>query len=308
MKKLLLLLIIPFLSFGQDLTYVPDDDFEQALILLGHDDVLDNYVLTNNISSLTVLNVSNPIGYYNNGTYTEAYLSISDLTGIEDFVSMTSLLFNYHNVTSIDVSNMLNLTMLYCRDNELIELDLSNNVNMTNLDCKGNNITNLNVANCPNMTNLYAWDNAISSIDVANMNNLQALVCHNNNLSQINMPTSTDLYVFTCNNNNLSQLDVSNNTSLIELRCSDNNISCVQVWDVTYAIEQEQCMLNKFCFEKDENTVWSLDCEYDVSVKELLVYKTLIKKVDILGRDTNSKGFNIEIYDDGSVEKKYIVE
>ena len=28
MKKLLLLLIIPFLSFGQDLTYVPDDGFE----------------------------------------------------------------------------------------------------------------------------------------------------------------------------------------------------------------------------------------------------------------------------------------
>ena len=34
----------------------------------------------------------------------------------------------------------------------------------------------------------------------------------------------------------------------------------------------------------------------------------LIKKIDILGRDANSKGFNIEIYDDGSVEKKYVIE
>ena len=34
----------------------------------------------------------------------------------------------------------------------------------------------------------------------------------------------------------------------------------------------------------------------------------LIKTIDILGRDANSKGFNIEIYDDGSVEKKYVIE
>jgi hypothetical protein len=31
-------------------TYVPDDNFEQALIDYGYDDVLDDYVLTSNIS------------------------------------------------------------------------------------------------------------------------------------------------------------------------------------------------------------------------------------------------------------------
>jgi polyhydroxybutyrate depolymerase len=36
--------------------------------------------------------------------------------------------------------------------------------------------------------------------------------------------------------------------------------------------------------------------------------KKLIKVIDILGRDLNTKGFNIKIYDDGSVEKKYVVE
>jgi polyhydroxybutyrate depolymerase len=33
--------------------------------------------------------------------------------------------------------------------------------------------------------------------------------------------------------------------------------------------------------------------------------KKLIKVVDILGRETINKGFNIEIYNDGSIEKKY---
>ena len=39
-----------------------------------------------------------------------------------------------------------------------------------------------------------------------------------------------------------------------------------------------------------------------------LTHRKLIKKMGILGRDTNGKGFNIEIYDDGSTEKKYVIE
>ena len=34
----------------------------------------------------------------------------------------------------------------------------------------------------------------------------------------------------------------------------------------------------------------------------------LVKKIDILGKETNKKGFNIEIYNNGIVNKKYIVE
>ena len=52
-------------------TYVPDDNFEQRLIDLGFDDVLDDYVLTENINSVEDL-------YINNS-------NISNLTGIEDF-------------------------------------------------------------------------------------------------------------------------------------------------------------------------------------------------------------------------------
>ena len=50
----LLLLFIPLFSFGQQ-TYVPDDNFEQALINQGYDNLLDDSVLTANISELTAL-------------------------------------------------------------------------------------------------------------------------------------------------------------------------------------------------------------------------------------------------------------
>ncbi len=46
----------------------------------------------------------------------------------------------------------------------------------------------------------------------------------------------------------------------------------------------------------------------NLNVIELSNNKSLIKRIDILGRDKNQKGFKIEIYDDGSVEKKYVIE
>lgn len=48
------------------------------------------------------------------------------------------------------------------------------------------------------------------------------------------------------------------------------------------------------------------DCEINIS--EYINSKSIIKTTDLLGRDAAQKGFKIEIYDDGSVEKKYVIE
>ena len=39
-----------------------------------------------------------------------------------------------------------------------------------------------------------------------------------------------------------------------------------------------------------------------------LTNRRLMKNIDFLGRENNRKGFNIKIYDDGSVEKIYIIK
>ena len=36
--------------------------------------------------------------------------------------------------------------------------------------------------------------------------------------------------------------------------------------------------------------------------------KTKVRTIDLIGRESQSKGFNIDIYNDGSVEKKYILD
>ena len=48
-------------------------------------------------------------------------------------------------------------------------------------------------------------------------------------------------------------------------------------------------------------------CEYN-NLDEFLNQKNIVKIIDILGRDASDKGFNIVLYDDGSVLKKYIIE
>ena len=122
MKKLFLipLLLLSFFSIGTiaQTTSIPDNNFEQALIDLGHDSgPLDGVVPTANISGLTTLNVSSK--------------GISDLTGIEDFTALTALWCTSNNLTNLDVSTNTALTTLNSSSNSLTSLDVSTNTALT---------------------------------------------------------------------------------------------------------------------------------------------------------------------------------
>ena len=80
--------------FSQN-TYVPDDTFEQELINLGLDSILDDFVLTANINTVTTLDLSNK--------------AIVNLQGIEDFLLLEELDCNNNGLTSLDVSNNIQL-------------------------------------------------------------------------------------------------------------------------------------------------------------------------------------------------------
>ena len=46
----------------------------------------------------------------------------------------------------------------------------------------------------------------------------------------------------------------------------------------------------------------------ETQIDETKPIKLLIKTIDILGRETTNKGFQLHIYDDGTVEKKYLIK
>ena len=168
MKKLLLIaLYLPLFTLAQQ-TFVPDDNFEQKLIDLGYDTVLDDSVTTANINTVDSLYVNSS--------------SISDLTGIEDFTDLT-LLFCYNNqLTSLDVSQNTALTLLDCQQNDLTSLDVSNNPVLTNLQCGDNQLTTLDVSNSTNLTTLYCQSNQLTSLTLGtgiDLNNLTLIAIDN---------------------------------------------------------------------------------------------------------------------------------
>lgn len=83
-------------------------------------------------------------------------LSISDLTGIEEFINITRLDCYNNNLTSLDVSNNLALTRLHCAANQIETLDISANTSITDIQCHNNGVLyELNIANGNNSN--FAW-------------------------------------------------------------------------------------------------------------------------------------------------------
>jgi len=117
----------------QNCTYIPDYYFESYLINMGYDDVMDDYVLTSNINTITYLDVS--------------YWDISDLTGIEDFTALTYLNCSQNQLSSLDLSANTSLTSLSCVNNLLISLDVrnGNNPNMLFESWGNSNLTCISV-------------------------------------------------------------------------------------------------------------------------------------------------------------------
>jgi Leucine-rich repeat (LRR) protein len=197
MKKLLLILLcVPLIGLGQQ-TYVPDDNFEQRLIDWGYDNILDDYVTTSAIDTITSLAI---FGNYN----------IADFTGIEDFIDLTILICWNNQITSLDVSNNPALTYLDFQNNQLTTLDVSNNPDLTYLDCADNQLTTLDVGNNTDLTHLECQYNQITSLDVSNNTSLDWLNCRTNQLTSLDVSNSTALTYLECRSNPLTYLDISN--------------------------------------------------------------------------------------------------
>lgn len=168
-------------------TYVPDDVFEQRLIDLGYDDVLDDYVLTSNILDVEILNLNVGISDYTK--------KIKDLTGIEGFLALKELKCDNHLLTSLEVSKNTALNYLSCNNNQLAYLDVSKNFMLKVLVCSNNIITSLNFNNTP----------------------LKVLACTSNQLTSLDVSKTNDLFELHSNYNPLTCIKV-NQTQLINYR------------------------------------------------------------------------------------------
>ena len=148
MKYLLFLTVLYQNIFFSQFTSIPDPGFENALISYGIDTILDGQVLTQNISGIQFLDVSD--------------FGISNLTGIEDFTNLVYLDCYDNLLTHLDVSSCTNLEWLDCESNSLFSLDVSQNTMLQTLWCYENQLQSVNVTGCVNLQD-FEFDNNIRS-------------------------------------------------------------------------------------------------------------------------------------------------
>ena len=161
--------------------FIPDDNFEQALIELGYDDVLDNFVPLENISTLTELHVTN--------------MGINDLTGIENFTALEYLYCGDNLLSSIDITSNPSLRLLHANNNQLYYIDLNNNSLLTILNLDNNNFNNISVANNILLEHLEMQHNQLRSIDLGSNTALKTIYFNHNQLTNIDVSNSQQLEI-----------------------------------------------------------------------------------------------------------------
>lgn len=194
-------------------TFVPDDAFEQYLINQQLDDVLDNQVLTANINTITSLDLID--------------LGIEDLTGIEDFVELTSLDVNKNLLSEINITTLTKLNYLNINENNFTTLNISNS-SLTNLVANDNKITSISIANLPELNALLINGNQISSINLSENNKLRYLYASDNKLTGLDVSNNDFTYLY-INHNEITELDVSTNLNLEKLNCSVNKLTTLDL-------------------------------------------------------------------------------
>ena len=193
MKTLLTLTMLATVGFGtmngadaQNVN-IPDANFKNAL--LNHTPKID----TNNDGEIQVTEASAYKGMIYVG-----FLSINDLTGIEAFTGIDTLICYNNQLTSLDVSKNTALTELYCTFNLLTSLDVSKNAALTRLECVKNQLTSLDVSKNTALTFLGCYYNQLTSLDVSKNTALITLYCYDNQLTSLDVSKNTALTVLYC--------------------------------------------------------------------------------------------------------------
>lgn len=248
----------------QSKTFVPDDAFEQGLIDLGYDDVLDNYILTSSILNVTILELNDK--------------GIRDLTGIEGFTQLEILKIENNYLSSIDVSKNLALKVLRVGSdfgrgvrNNLMTLDISKNLALEELNITWNSITTLDLKNNAELTKLGGAFNLLTSLDLSRNSRLINLTVPQNLLTNINLGNISNLIGIEAWSNQITDIDLSNNTQLKYLYLNNNQLSGI---DLSQNITLKQVELNS-------NTILDIDVSQNKELESLQLQNNQLTSLDL---------------------------
>jgi Leucine-rich repeat (LRR) protein len=335
LKKGLLIVTLLFASLiNSQNVNIPDYEFKQALLNYSPsiDTNNDNQISVQEAAVITTLNIS---GYQSvediggacpdpndpncggggGGGIITSY-GIADFTGIEAFTSLTSLTCNSNELTSLNVSALINLTYLDCSNNQnpnvtmvyypgistlilpssgsletlhsgyndLGTLDVSIQTSLKTLKTSFNHINTLTLPNTNSLTYLDTSRNQLTTLDLSIYTNLTDIVCDNNNINTLTLPNTNTLTYLNCQRNQITTLDASPYTSLISLICDNNSINSFTLPN-TNTLTTLKCFLNQIPSLDISNNagLTLLDCRNNPLINLNLLQNTVLETLNCSG-------------------------
>lgn len=256
MKTTLLSLVIFLALFSQaQIVNIPDATFKAALV--NHTNSVGNPAQVIDTNGDGEIQVSEASAF--SGTIYIYNKNVSDLTGIEAFTAITVLDGTGNQFSTLDVSNNIALTRLYCANGLVTNINVSNNIALTKLECYNNQLTSIDVSNNIALSILNCHNNQLTSIDVSYNTALEKLGCSENQFTTLDVSSNTVLTSLLCGDNQLSTLDVSYNLALEKLGCGGNQFTILDV-SSNISLEYLHCPngpLNRLCVKNGNNVNFS---------------------------------------------------
>ena len=183
----------------------PDVNFRD--ILASYDEDHDGFFSAAEIASITSMSA------FDN--------SIADLTGIGYFTELKSLDCGRNELSSLDLSGLEKLEILYCTYNPFTSLSLANNRNLIELDASEcHSLASLNLANNTELEVLCVRCDVLASLNLSNNMKLKEIDIYSiNTLTSIDLSGHDKLETLNCNG--CSKVETLNLTGCTALKNLD---------------------------------------------------------------------------------------
>lgn len=285
--------------YGQ-VVNIPDANFKSALV--GNSSI--------NTNSDGEIQLSEATAY--TGALDISNMAISDLTGLEAFNSITNITCRDNNISSLDLSSNTALTFadftnnnissislnsglksISLENNLLTSLDISNALELNEMYCMNNLITNIIVPQTSNFWTLACDNNDLTELDLTGCPSLYIVSCSGNNLHRLIITSTVMSTLYTYGNENLFCIEVPDpNHDFFELVTDNHHVLSTSC---NYTLTSNQLSVK---------VVYDDNCSIDGS--EVPVKNQLIR-LNPGGRAgiTNSNGEYVFYVDSGSYVLEY---
>lgn len=113
---------------------------------------------------------------------------LSSLDLSEAASTLTVLICENNNLTSLDLSACTELRRIVCGGNQLAALDISNSPELSTLHCVGGSLTEIDLSHNPRLTSLMLTDMPIKRVDISHNPEIMVFSCFDTQLEELVLP------------------------------------------------------------------------------------------------------------------------